>query len=60
MQTVSQHFGGKVEKGTIGEYGKAEVHYTDEFKIKGVADNFKAWMSHSDHLCAVPNDFKTI
>lgn len=60
MQIIGQHFGGKVEKGLIGEYGKAEVHYTEEFKMKGVADNFNAWMSHSDHVSVVPKGFKTI
>lgn len=60
MQIIGQYFGGKVEKGHIGEYGHADVHYTDSFKINNVPNEFKVWMSHSDHVSILPKGFKTI
>jgi GMP synthase (glutamine-hydrolysing) len=60
MQIIGQYFGGKVEKGLIGEYGRADIHYTDDFKMNGVPSEFKVWMSHSDHLAVVPSGFKTV
>lgn len=59
MQMIGQYFGGKVEKGEVGEYGRAEVSFTKAHDIKGVPESFKVWMSHADHIVEVPAGFET-
>jgi len=56
MQIMGKVFGGTVERGVVGEYGHAEVHFK-EGKISGCSDQFDVWMSHSDHLSKLPKDF---
>ncbi len=56
MQLISQYFGGKVEKGVQGEYGKSLVIPKNDFPF----NQFTAWMSHSDHVSEVPKDFQVI
>jgi GMP synthase (glutamine-hydrolysing) len=60
MQIIGQYFGGKVEKGHIGEYGHADVSCQEGFSIDEVPSSFKVWMSHTDHLSTAPNDFEVI
>lgn len=60
MQLLGKFFGGVVEKGIIGEYGHADIHYTNQFKIPGTPGKMSVWMSHSDHVSKVPNDFDVI
>lgn len=60
MQILGQYFGGKVEKGVQGEYGLAEIHYTNGFKISDCPEKTQVWMSHSDHVSVLPKDFKLI
>ncbi len=60
MQLMGKYFGGTVEKGIIGEYGEASVHFEGANSIVGVPDQFSVWMSHSDHVSLVPKNFKTI
>ena len=57
MQIIGQFFGGEVKRGVKGEYGQAELHFISQ-GIPDIPQNFKAWMSHSDHLLALPNDFQ--
>ena len=60
MQIMGQFFGGKVEKGVIGEYGLAKIHLCNGFKINGVVGDTDVWMSHSDHVSVLPKDFTLI
>ncbi len=60
MQLISNHFGGKVERGIQGEYGLASVHGEGEFTIPGAKTSINTWMSHFDHVTEVPPGFKTI
>ena len=60
MQILGQYFGGKVEKGIIGEYGNAKIHLCNDFKIEGVEGDTNVWMSHSDHVAVIPKDFSLI
>lgn len=61
LQLLTQHFGGKVEPGTVREYGPAEVHHDhDHPLIHNTAPNCKVWMSHGDHVATNPPDFKVI
>ncbi|EQC50336.1 GMP synthase (glutamine-hydrolyzing) [Bacteriovorax sp. BSW11_IV] len=60
MQLLGKYFGGVVEKGTIGEYGHASIHFDNGFTIKGCPDQVNVWMSHSDHVSKVPENFKVV
>jgi GMP synthase (glutamine-hydrolysing) len=57
MQLMGQFFGGKVEKGVMGEYGHSRIHTTGDFKIPGCPNEISVWMSHFDHVTQVPSDF---
>ncbi len=52
LQLIAQFYGGEVEKGLKGEYGKSQV------KFLGEGHGFQAWMSHSDHVKTVPESFE--
>ncbi|OUR96549.1 hypothetical protein A9Q84_09375 [Halobacteriovorax marinus] len=58
MQLLGKYFGGEVEKGTIGEYGHAEIQFDSAFE--NCPEKVNVWMSHSDHVSKVPADFKTV
>jgi len=61
LQLLTQHFGGKVEPGTVREYGAAEVHHEHQHPlINNTAQNCKVWMSHGDHVATSPPDFNVI
>ncbi|WP_018754930.1 glutamine-hydrolyzing GMP synthase [Paenibacillus terrigena] len=60
MQLMAHQLGGKVERANKREYGKADVDFEADFRL--VADlNAKqtVWMSHGDHVVALPTGFKT-
>lgn len=57
MQLMGQYFNGVVEKGTIGEYGHAELNFINNFMIPGVPSSINVWMSHSDHISTLPKNF---
>ena len=58
MQIMGKLFNGEVEKGTIGEYGHAQVVQSEEHFIKDCPDSLNVWMSHSDHITKIPDGFK--
>lgn len=60
MQLLGKYFGGIVEKGTIGEYGHALLHFNNNFEIKNCPKEINVWMSHSDHVSKVPDHFKVV
>lgn len=60
MQLLGKYFGGAVEKGTIGEYGHALLHFNGQFSVKGCPNEVNVWMSHSDHVSKVPEKFKVV
>ncbi len=60
MQLLGKYFGGVVEKGLIGEYGHADIHFTPLFQIPNCPQTMSVWMSHSDHVSEVPNSFEVI
>jgi GMP synthase (glutamine-hydrolysing) len=60
MQIMGHALGGKVEKGTSGEYGLSQINFADgmnQFNLKG---SFNSWMSHFDHVSDVPPNFKVM
>jgi GMP synthase (glutamine-hydrolysing) len=60
MQILGQFFGGTVEKGVLGEYGLAKLKVEPGVSIKGLPEISDVWMSHSDHVSRLPQDFKLI
>jgi GMP synthase (glutamine-hydrolysing) len=60
MQLMGKFFGGVVEKGIIGEYGHADIHFNVDFKIPECPSNMSVWMSHSDHVSVTPTDFEVV
>ena len=60
MQLLAGHFGGVVEKGLIGEYGNADIHFTSLFNIPSCPTTMSVWMSHSDHVAKIPENFDVV
>ncbi|MCY4645238.1 MAG: glutamine-hydrolyzing GMP synthase [Bacteriovoracales bacterium] len=58
MQVMGQFFGGEVERGRSGEYGKARLRFLSR-PIEHIPQEFTAWMSHGDHLKEAPEGFET-
>jgi len=69
MQAMAAQLGGQVESSSHREFGAAQVRPTaDSRLLDGLEDNRDAqgrrvldvWMSHGDHVVAVPPGFKVI
>ncbi|PZX04494.1 GMP synthase (glutamine-hydrolysing) [Psychrobacillus insolitus] len=61
MQLMSQHFGGKVEKASHREYGKAEIDVKNPTALFGKLPSSQVvWMSHGDHVTVAPEGFEVI
>lgn len=60
MQLMTQQFGGKVERSSKREYGRAEVEVAENSRLfKNTPSSQIVWMSHSDKILEVPESFKT-
>lgn len=60
MQLMSHHFGGKVERASHREYGKAQITVTNTNKLyENLPEQQVVWMSHSDLVVAPPEGFVT-
>ncbi len=58
MQLMTYLLGGKVDKGEIGEYGKAIFYKnTGHSLLKNVPEVSQVWMSHFDEVSQVPDGF---
>lgn len=60
MQLMAQFHGGKVEKGTVAEYGHSQIYFKNNFNIKSCPSEMNVWMSHSDHVVKLPENFELI
>ncbi len=60
MQLLSKYFGGVVEKGVLGEYGHALIHGENGFSFPSLPEKMNIWMSHSDHVLNLPDNFEVI
>jgi len=69
MQTMAAQLGGQVERSTHREFGAAQIRPTAPSRLlDGLEDNRDAcgarlldvWMSHGDHVVAVPPGFTVI
>lgn len=60
MQILGSVFGGKVEKGTLGEYGNASIQLQNDLVIEGCPKEMNVWMSHADHVSRIPEHFNLL
>ena len=69
MQTMAQQLGGRVEAGTVREFGYAEVRARGHTRLlEGIEDlrtaaghgMLKVWMSHGDKVVQLPPGFKVM
>ncbi|AIC95671.1 glutamine-hydrolyzing GMP synthase [Shouchella lehensis] len=58
VQLMTHHFGGKVEKASHREYGKAVLKVENQSDLfKGLPIEQTVWMSHGDKIIAPPEGF---
>ncbi|MGS0973015.1 MAG: glutamine-hydrolyzing GMP synthase [Candidatus Izemoplasmataceae bacterium] len=58
MQLVMKHYGGVVEESLKREYGKSDLTLLEEDVIlQDMSKTSTVWMSHGDHVVALPSDF---
>ncbi|MBL0060232.1 MAG: glutamine-hydrolyzing GMP synthase [bacterium] len=51
MQLIGKHFGTPVVKGRSGEFGPAQVEYSESgHLLDGISLPMQVWMNHGDHL----------
>jgi GMP synthase (glutamine-hydrolysing) len=67
MQTMAQQLGGRVEAGSVREFGYAEVRARGHTRLLDGLEDFrtpeghgmlKVWMSHGDKVVELPRGFK--
>jgi GMP synthase (glutamine-hydrolysing) len=67
MQTMAQQLGGRVEAGTVREFGYAEVRARGHTKLLDAIEDYrtpeghgmlKVWMSHGDKVAELPPGFR--
>jgi GMP synthase (glutamine-hydrolysing) len=58
-QLLAKMVGGEIESGENKEYGFTNITcQTDAVLFNGLEKEQKVWMSHGDHVCRLPKDFK--
>ena len=61
-QYLAHNFGGEVLPSAIREYGRANLQYVDNKNVlfKNIASNSQVWMSHSDSIARIPDNYSII
>lgn len=61
-QYLSHLLGGKVERSSKREYGRAHLNYIEPTNklFKDVAPNSQVWMSHGDTILQIPENYTII
>lgn len=61
-QYLAHNFGGAVKASNTREYGRANLSFVDNGSrlMHGVSDDSQVWMSHSDSIAVVPDNYKII
>lgn len=60
-QMTAKLFGGRVDKSNKREYGRASLEIKKEDSIfKSIPQKSQVWMSHSDSITALPEDFSIL
>ena len=61
LQAIAFNHGGEVERADRREFGRATLLIDDEADLfAGVSPSSTVWMSHGDHLTALPEGFEVI
>ena len=61
LQVMAYQLGGKVERATKQEYGRARLRVIKENTLfKGLPREFDVWMSHADKVSELPEGFEVI
>lgn len=61
MQLMTHLLGGRVARGDIREYGRAEMRVChDDALFTGVPEHSDVWMSHGDSVLNLPKGFKRV
>ncbi len=61
LQVMAQVLGGRVERAERREFGPAELIIDrGNGLFEGLPERFTVWMSHSDHLSALPEEFEVL
>ncbi|MCO6466698.1 MAG: glutamine-hydrolyzing GMP synthase [Bradyrhizobiaceae bacterium] len=61
LQLIAWQLGGSVDKAARREFGRAELTIDDDGDLlKGLGSSTQVWMSHGDHLTAIPQGFDKI
>ncbi len=59
-QLMAYTLGGKVERASTSEYGKAEVTYANSALTQEMPEKAVCWMSHTDRITELPKGFERI
>jgi GMP synthase (glutamine-hydrolysing) len=61
-QLTAKTYGGRVEKSSKREYGRASMSVTDETDVimHGVSTKSQVWMSHGDSILELPEGFEIL
>lgn len=60
-QLTAKQFGGRVEKSSKREYGRAVLHLHQEDRImKNLIPSSQVWMSHGDSILELPENFELL
>jgi GMP synthase (glutamine-hydrolysing) len=61
LQLIAFALGGEVDRAARREYGRSDLWFDEEEPLfTGLQPPLPVWMSHGDHLTALPPDFKII
>ena len=61
LQQMVQRGGGEVARATAREYGRARLRYRGDHPLfSEVPEGFTSWMSHGDHVLAVPEGARVV
>lgn len=60
-QLTAKNFGGRVEKSSKREYGRAKLcRQKDDILLHNVTEQSQVWMSHSDSITQLPEGFEVL
>ena len=60
MQVMVDSFGGSVEKGAFGEYGRTKAFMTEGHQLGNCPPEINIWMSHFDHVTTISKEFEIL
>lgn len=58
LQLIAHYLGGRVEKASHREYGRAEIEVGESALFKGLEPRELVWMSHGDRVAELPAGYR--